>query len=197
MQENYVSIQDDVKFVKKELSSDEKVLESAFKIEELYKKYKFVIWGVVVAIILVFAGKTAMDAMNEAKLADANKAFLTLQTKVDDTQSLQTLKEKNPALFELFSYAQAVKKQDVKTLSGLTGSSNVVIADSSKYVAATLENKSSDSKLYKEMALLEGAYLDIKAGDTKSAKAKLELIDERSSLSMLASLLMHSTLKVK
>ena len=192
-----MSIKDDVNYVKKELSSDEKVLESAFRIEELYKKYKFVIWGVVAAVILFFAGKAAMDAMHEAKLADANKAFLTLQTKADDTQALQILKEKNPALFELFSYAQAVKKQDVKTLSALAGSSNAVISDSSKYVAATLENKSSDSKLYKEMALLEGAYLDIKAGDTKSAKAKLELIDERSSLSMLASLLMHSTLKAK
>ncbi len=192
-----MSIQDDVKFVKKELSSDEKVLESAFKIEELYKKYKFVIWGVVAAIILVFAGKTAMNAINEAKLADANKAFLTLQVKADDTEALQTLKEKNPALFELFSYTQAVKKKDVKVLNSLAGSKNEVIADSSKYVAATLENKSSDSKLYKEMALLEGAYLAIKAGDIKSAKAKLELIDERSSLATLASLLMHSTLKEK
>jgi len=62
---------------------------------------------------------------------------------------------------------------------------------------AALENKSSDSKLYKEMALLEEAYLAIKAGDTKSAKAKLELINERSSLAMLASLLKHSTLKAK
>ena len=192
-----MSIKDDVNYVKKELSSDEKVLESAFRIEELYKKYKFIIWGVVAAVILFFAGKAAMDAMHEAKLADANKAFLTLQAKADDTQALQTLKEKNPALFELFSYAQAVKNQDVKTLSALAGSSNAVISDSSKYVVATLENKSSDSKLYKEMALLEGAYLDMKAGDTKSAKAKLELIDERSSLSMLASLLMHSTLKAK
>jgi len=90
-----------------------------------------------------------------------------------------------------------VKKQDVKALNTLAGSSNAVIADSSKYVAATLEKKSSDSKLYKEMALLEGAYLAIKAGDTKSAKAKLELIDERSPLAMLASLLKHSTLKAK
>lgn len=192
-----MSIKDDVNYVKKELSGDEKILESAFKIEELYKKYKFVIWGVVAALILAFAGKTGMDAMHEAKLADANKAFLTLQTKADDTEALQTLKAKNPALFELFSYAQAVKNKDVKALNGLAGSSNAVIADSSKYVAATLENKSSDSKLYKEMALLEEAYLAIKAGDTKSAKEKLELIDERSSFSMLASLLKHSTLKAK
>ena len=192
-----MSIKDDVNYVKKELSGDEKILESAFKIEELYKKYKFVIWGVSAAIILGFLGKTGMDAMHEAKLADANKAFLTLQTKADDTEALQTLKAKNPALFELFSYAQAVKNKDIKALNSLVGSSNAVIADSSKYVVATLDNKSSDSKLYKEMALLQEAYLAIKAGDIKSAKAKLELIDERSSLATLASLLNHSTIKAK
>ena len=192
-----MGIKDDVNYVKKELSGDEKILESAFKIEELYKKYKFVIWGVSAAIILGFLGKTGMDAMHEAKLADANKAFLTLQTKADDTEALQTLKAKNPALFELFSYAQAVKNKDIKALNSLVGSSNAVIADSSKYVVATLDNKSSDSKLYKEMALLEEAYLAIKAGDIKSAKAKLELIDERSSLATLASLLNHSTIKAK
>ena len=192
-----MSIKDDVKYVEKSLSGDEKVLESVFKIEEFYKKYKFVVWGTVAALILFFAGKVAMEAMHEAKLADANKAFLTLQSKADDTQALQTLKEKNPALFELFTYSQAVKNKDVNALNALAGSSNAVIADSSKYVAATLENKSSDSTLYKEMALLDAAYLAIKVGDIKGAKAKLELIDERSSLSMLASLLKHATLKAK
>ncbi len=192
-----MSIQDDVNYVKKELSGDEKVLESAFKIEEFYKKYKFVVWGVAVALVLGFSGKAGLDAMNEAKLADANKALLTLQTKADDKEALQILKAKNPALFELFSYAEAVKAKDIKTLSGLESSNNEVIADSSKYVVATLENKSSDSKLYKELALLEEAYLLIKEGNRKSAKAKLELIDERSSFAMLASLLKHSTLKEK
>ena len=47
------------------------------------------------------------------------------------------------------------------------------------------------------MALFEEAYLLIKAGDIKRAKAKLELIDERSPLAMLAQLLKHSTIKAK
>jgi len=192
-----VSIKDDVKYVKKELSGDEKILESAFKIEEIYKKYKFIIWAVVVAIILLFAGSAAMDAMKQAKLEDANNAFLTLQAKADDAEALETLKAKNPALFELYTFSQAAKNQDAKALSTLSSSKNSIIADSSKYTAATIEKKPVDSKLYKEMALLETAYLSIKAGDMKSAKAKLELIDERSPLSMLARLLEHSTVKAK
>ncbi len=192
-----MSIQDNVNYVKKELSGDEKVLESALKIETLYKKHKFKIWAVVAALLLFFAGKAVMNAMHEAKLAEANQAFLTLQTKADDTEALQILKTKNPALFELFTYAQAAKKKDAKALSILAGSSNTVIADASKYTTATLERKPADSKLYKELALLEEAYLAIKAGDTKSAKAKLELINERSPLAMLVSLLRHSTLKAQ
>ena len=192
-----MSIQDDVKYVKKELSGDEKVLESAFKIEELYKKYKLVVWVVVAAVILFFVGSTVMSAIKQAKLEDANSAFLTLQSKADDAQALETLKTKNPALFELYTFSQAAKNSDAKTLNSLTSNKNSIIADSSKYTAASIDKKPVDSKLYKEMSLLEEAYVSIKDGDVKNAKAKLELIDERSPLSMLARLLEHSTIKVK
>jgi len=187
----------DIAEVKKTLSSDEKVLESAFKLETLYKKHKLKIWGIAAVLILFFAGNAVVNTMHEASLAQANEAFLTLQTNADDAQALALLKEKNPALFELFSYTQAVKNRDVKRLAALAQSHNSILADASKYTVATLENKPSDSKLYNEMALLEEAYLLIKAGEPKRAKEKLELIDERSPLGMLASLLNHSTLKAK
>ena len=197
LQESYVSIKDDVNFVKKELSGDEKILESAFKLESLYKKYKFQLWGVVAALILFFGGQSVMNAMHEAKLVEANEAFLTLQSKSDDANALKALKENNPALFELYSYAQAVKKQDIKALETLATSSNSVIADASGYTAGVLSKKPVDSKLYKELALLEEAYLAIGAGDTKVARDKLELIDERSPLSVIAGFLKHSTIKEK
>jgi len=197
LQESYVSIKDDVKYVKTELSGDEKVLESAFQLETLYKKHKFKIWGVVAALILYFGGQAVMGAMHEAKLEKANEAFLTLQSKSDDATAMKVLKENNPALFELYSYAQAVKNQDIKALESLSQSSNSVVADSSKYTAGVLNKKPVDSKLYKEMALLEEAYVAIEAGNTKTAKEKLELIDERSPLAVIASFLRHSTIKEK
>lgn len=183
--------------IKKELSGDEKVLERAFKLETMYKKYKVFIWILVIAIIVFFVGKTIMQEMHEKNLAEANTAFITLQSKADDAQALSILQEKNPALFELFSYAQASKNSDAKALSTLASSNNAVIADASAYTAAALENKNIDSELYREMALLQEAYLSIKSGDNKVAKSKLELIDEGSPLYMLASLLKHSTLKAK
>ena len=192
-----MSIKDDVKYVKTELSGDEKVLESAFKLEALYKKYKFVIWGLAAAVLLFFIGQTVMESMKQSKLEDANSAFLTLQEKSDDAEALKVLKAKNPALFELYTFSKAAKNSDTDALKALTSSKNEVVADSSKYTAAVIEKQPVDSQLYKELALLEEAYLAIKSGDTKSAKAKLELIDERSSLQMLTQLLEHSMIKAK
>ncbi len=192
-----MNIADVTRGVKKELSGDERVLESAFKLETYYKKYKFLIWAIIVGLIVFFVGRAVMQSIHEDKLVEANKAFLTLQTKADDKEALSILKEKNPTLYELFSFSQASKNHDSKVLEVLSSSDNAVISDSSAYAFATLDRKSSDSKLYREMALLQEAYLYIRAGDIKNAKAKLELIEERSSLFMLASLLKHSTLKAK
>jgi len=190
-----VSIKDDVNFVKKELSSDEKVLESAFKLETIYKKHKGKIWSLLIVAVVVFAGSATMESIHETKLATANEAFLALQVKADDTEALKILKENNPALFELFSYSQAVKKHDAKALEVLSKSTNSIIADASAYTAATLNKKPVDSKLYKEMALFDEAYLAIQAGDTKKAKAKLEEIDGRSPLAVLTEFLKHSLIK--
>ena len=192
-----MSIKDDVKYVKTELSGDEKVLESAFHLESLYKKHKFKIWAVIAAIVLYFVGQAVMTEIKEAKLEKANEAFLSLQSKSDDASALKILQENNPALFELYSFSQAAKKQDVKALESLSKSTNAVVADSSKYTAGVLSKKPVDSKLYREMALLEEAYLAIEAGDTSTAKDKLELIDERSPLGVIASFLKHSTIKAK
>jgi len=190
-----VSIKDDVNYVKKELSGDEKVLESAFKLETLYKKHKFKMWGVVAALVIFFGGKAIQETMHEAQLAKANEAFLTLQIKSDDATALQILKENNPALFELFAYAQAAKKQDAKVLESLSASKNSVIADASAYTAGVINKKPVASTLYKEMSLFEEAYLAIEAGDAKTAKAKLELIDERSPLAVITGFLKHSIIK--
>lgn len=195
LQENYVSIKDDVNYVKRELSGDEKVLESAFKLESLYKKYKFHLWGVAAALILFFGGQAMMDALHQGKLEKANEAFLALQNNSNDADALKVLKENNPALMELYTFSQAVQQQDVKALEALSSSSNSVISDTSGYTAAVLNKKPSDSKLYKEMALFQEAYLAITAGDIKKAQNKLELIGDRSSLAVITEFLKHSTIK--
>jgi len=183
--------------IKKELSNDEKVLESAFKLESLYKKYKLLIWSVIIILVAFFAGRAVMDKLQADKLNSANEAFLTLQKTPTDTDALATLKDKNFALYELVTYKEAVKNRDKATLSSLASSTNSMVSDASRYALNALDKKPSDSKLYGDLTLFEEAYLDIEAGKNKEAKRKLELIDERSSLGALAGLLKHSTIKAK
>ena len=181
--------------VKNKLSGDEKVLESAFKLETLYRKHKLKLWGLLIALVVFFGGRAIQESMHEAKLVSANEAFLTLQTKSDDAAALKVLKDKNPALAELFAYAQAVKNKDVKTLERLTSSKNAVTSDMSKYSAGILNKKPVDSELYEEMSLFQEAYLAVVAGDAKTAQAKLDLIDERSPLAVITGFLKHSIIK--
>ncbi|MCB4773752.1 MAG: hypothetical protein LGB71_00395 [Sulfurovum sp.] len=190
-----MSIKDDVNYVKTELSSDEKILESAFKLESFYKKYKIMIWGTVIVLLLIFTIKTGMDAIYRSKLEAANKALSTLQQKADNAEARKVLKEKNPALYELFEFSQAIKKKDIAALKVLSGSKNEIISDISQYSIDAIEQKSTSSKFYKDLSYFEQAYLSIKAGDKKRAKNKLRLIDERSPLFMPAKILEHGTLK--
>lgn len=192
-----MSIKDDVNYVKTELSGDEKILESAFKLETLYKKYKTVIWGAGAAAILIFAVSAGMEALHQSRLASANQALLTLQQNPSDTNARTVLKENNPSLYELYLFSQAARKGDVKALAGIGSSKNDILADMSRYSVGAIEKKPVDSKLYAELAYLEEAYVAMKNGDAKKAKQKLEMISERSSLSMLAKLLEHSTLKAQ
>ena len=190
-----MSIKDDVKYVKKELSADEQVLESALKLETYYNKYKRKIWVILALIVLLFFGKIAVDTVQNLRMNSANDALLTLQKDPKNSEALSALQSNNPALYELYSYAEAVKSKDAKRLEELAKSKDSLIADVSQYTSQVLLSKSSDSTYYKEMSLIEDAYLALKAGKSDVAKEKLELIDARSPVAPIADLLKHYTIK--
>lgn len=190
-----MSIKDNVNYVKQELSGDEKVLESALKLETLYNKHKRKIWTLLAVIVLFFAGKIILEAIETSKLNSANEAFLTLQKDPQNSEALDALRSNNPSLYELYRYAGAVKSKDAKSLEELAGSKIPLIADVSGYMKQVLASKSSDSEYYKGMSLIEDAYLALKAGRSKEAKAKLDMIDARSPVAPVADLFKHYTIK--
>ncbi len=192
-----MSIKDNVNYVKQELSGDEKVLESALKIETYYKKHKLTIWALIALIALFFGGKALYSGIRDMQLESANEAFLTLQKDPKNSEALDTLKSKNPALFELYSYAEAINSKDSAALTSLSSSANPMIADLSAYHSAVLANKSGNSVYYKEMSLIEEAYVALKAGKVKEAKVKLEMIDADSPIAPVAQLLKHYTIKAQ
>lgn len=192
-----MSLKSNMAYAGKELSGDEKMLESTLKLEAFYKKNKKIIWLIVAMTIAIFIITPIVTTFEEMKLTSANEALLILQKDPKNTQALDTLKSKNQSLYELYQYSLAVKAKDSKTLNELANSKNSVIADISSYHSQILASKSSDSLYYKEMSMIEDAYLAIKAGKVKEAREKLELVDTRSPVAPLAELLKHYTIKGK
>jgi hypothetical protein len=192
-----LNIKDSIDEVKKELSSDEQMLASAFKIERFYKRNKIAILSLVTIVILFFGGRGVMSVMEEMKLNSANDAFITLTKDENSTEALATLKEKNPKLFELYSYKKAVENRDIERLKSLANSKNEFISDMSSYHLSVIEGKESNSELYREIATLNSAYIFMKNGKMDDAKNQLDLIDEQSAVYNISTFIKHYTIKGK
>ena len=192
-----MSIKDEIQHVKEELSGDEKILESAFKLERIYKKYKILIWGVLLLLIVGFGGNAAWGAYQQSKLASANDAFLTLQKDPKDSAALAKLKANNPKLLALFQLHQALTSGSADALKALESSSDPIVSDVAKYHAGVLSGHPVDSVYYHDLSVIEEAYADLKAGNKSAAKDKLSLISETSPVAKIAQLLKHATLDLK
>jgi len=186
-----MSIKDELHLVKEELSSDEKILESAFKLERVYKKYKYLIWGVVIGLVLFFGGRAAWGSYQQSKRLAANDALLTLLNDPKNSAALEKLKTNNPALFDLYSLSTAMKEGSVDALKGMENSHDALIADLARYHAAVWQDKATDSTYYHDLSIVEEAYLALKAGDKTAARSKLALLDEQSPVAKIAQLLKH------
>jgi hypothetical protein len=183
--------------VKKELSADEQMLASAFKIEKFYKKHKIKIISAVSAIVLFVIGTQIVDAIERSRLESANSAYLTLLKNPNDKEALETLKSKNPKLFELYSYSQAVKNRDTKALESITKSQNDILKDTSSYHLGVLEQREVNSKFYSDFAIIYNSYLAIKSHNIEEAKNQLALIESNSPLFNMAQIIQHYTIKGK
>ncbi len=192
-----MSIKDEIKEVKEEFSADEQMLMSAFKLEKFYKKHKIKIFSIIAIVILAFSINQISNFIEESRLNSANEAYLKLLKDSKNSEALNILKEKNPILFELYSYNQAVKKRDLKELESLEKSKNSTISDISGYHLAVMQKRDASSKLYNDMAIVNNANLLIKRGKMSEAREQLSLIDEKSPLYNISKIIKHYTIKGK
>ena len=192
-----MNISDTINEAKRELSSDEQMLASAFKLEKFYKKHKIKIYTVLTIATIYVVGTAVMSSIAEQKLVTANSAYLTLEKDAKNQTALSELKRNNPALFELYSYQNAIKNSDKEALKALSTSSNNIIADLSSYHLSVLEGKPAKSELYNEFALVNNASLLIKEGKIEEAKDELTLIGEDSPVYNISQMIKHYTIKGK
>ena len=188
-----MSIKENVDYVKTELSSEEKFLESFVKSERFFKKYKTLIFAFVVVIIVGIIGFFIKENMAQSNKLKANIAFNQVLENSNNAQALATLKDKNPQLYDIALYLQAKKEAKVAQISV------PLLKELSKYQTALankniseLDNLSMQNDfLLKEFAIFNKALLLTNEGKFNEAKTTLALIPQNSKAFELAKLLNH------
>ena len=187
-----MSIKDDVNYIKNELSSEEKFLESFVKTERFFKKYKKFIFGLIILAIVgsvVFLVKTKLDEKNlyEANIALSN--FL----ENGNQNSLNQLKEKNRDLYEIALYLDAkneFKNADInlKYLKELLDFQVALL--NSNQSELDLVSKKADF-LLKDYAIFNQALILVNNQKYAEAREILGKISQDSRAFELATLLKH------
>ena len=190
-----LSIKDSINEAKEKFESDEKMLASAFKFEKFYKKYKLLILGTVGTVILFFGGTAVMNIMEEQRLEAANEAYIKLSKDTKNVAALADLKEKNPILFELFEYKNAMENNNTEVLKTLSSSKNELISDIAGYHLAIMTGREASSDLYAEVAVVNNAHLLIKQGKVSEANDELSAIEEKSPLYNISKIMKHYVIK--
>ena len=187
-----MSIKDDVNYIKNELSSEEKFLESFVKTERFFKKYKKLIFVLIIAVIIgsiAFLVKTKLDEKNlyEANIALSN--FL----ENGNQNSLNELKEKNRDLYEIALYLDAkneFKNADInlKYLKELLDFQVALL--NSNQSELDLVSKKADF-LLKDYAIFNQALILVNNQKYAEAREILGKISQDSRAFELATLLKH------
>ena len=102
-----MSIKENVDYVKEELNSQEKFLESFVKGERFYKKYRTLIFASIAIIVIGSIGLVIKKNVDESNKVEANLAFNKVLQNSNDKEALELLKNKNEKLYEVALFLQA------------------------------------------------------------------------------------------
>ncbi|WP_321469072.1 tetratricopeptide repeat protein [Halarcobacter sp.] len=188
-----MSLKDNVNYVKDEISSEEKFLESFVKVERFYKKNKIVIISVVVIIIALVIGFFVTKSIQESNKLEANIALNKVLDNPKDNEALNILKDKNKNLYEIAQYLNSKKEGkvidvDVKFLKDLTAYQKALEENSAeKLNSVSMQN----DFLLKEFAIFNKAVILTENGKYKEAKNTLKMIQSDSKVNDLVNILKH------
>lgn len=179
-----MSIKENLQVVKEEISSDEKMLESVFRIEAFIKKYKFLFIALIVAGLGWIAWLYASDYLKEQKAIKSTALMEKIQSNVEDENAWNELKKENAPLYEMMRFSYAIKNNNTQELEQMKNSSNPFISAYSSYEVASLTENFSSLKDgdFSDLALLQEGYLLVSKKDYTQALNKLNGISNTSEL---------------
>ena len=193
-----MSLKDDLKSVKQELNSEEKFLESSIKLERFYKKYKFFIFGGLIALLIGIGWYQYSEHAKEANLQAANEAFLTLLKDPESTSAKDTLKDKNPDLYALYSFSNAIKDNKIDQLDAVIEEQRAFTSSVAGYEKASKQESleplveyANSSNTLKELAALQATYLYIQDSEYEKAKNMIDQIPANSKMATIVNMYKH------
>jgi len=189
-----MSLKENVDYIKQEISTEEQFFESFFKVEKIYKKYKLLIIGTVIAILGYFIGSAINDYVKEQNAIAANEAYNILIKNPNDKSALHQqniLKEKNKKLLQIALYKNSkdfTLKNDVIYLNQIALFNTAIKNNNIK----ALNTLILDSKfVLRDYAIFNKALIQSNNGEFKKAKATLNNIKDNSQVTTLSNLLKH------
>ena len=188
-----MSIKENVDYVKEELNSQEKFLESFVKGERFYKKYRTLIFASIAIIVIGSIGLVIKKNVDESNKAEANLAFNKVLQNSNDKEALELLKNKNEKLYEVALFLQAKNENKAANINipVLKELAEYQIALSNKNVDELSNLSMQGDFLLKEFAIFNKALILSNEGKYEDAKTVLKLIPQTSKAFELANLLNH------
>ncbi len=198
-----MSLKQNINMVKEELNSEEKFFEKAVMTEKFVKKYKNLMIGIVVLIVIVVISNIVYNSNKQSTIKEANEVLAKLNLDTNNENLKINLEQLSPALFDVWSYSQAVALNDVDKLKSLSSSKTIFISDLASYEVASrskdneklLDYSMKQDAIYKDLALVQSAILYLDKNEIKKAHAELRKVSQNSSLKTVALALSHFGLK--
>lgn len=195
-----MSLKESMKMVKEELNSEEKFFEKAVMTERFVKKYKNMMIASVIIVIVLVVANIGYESNEASKKTAANNLLAKLISNPSDKDSSLKLHSLNPALYDAWLFLQASVNKDMATMKELKNSKTLIVNDLAKYELATdvdsLDSYASkQDAIYRDLALVQSAVILLKENKIEEAHNKLAQISKTSSLTKVASSLMHYGIK--
>ncbi|MGM0622524.1 MAG: hypothetical protein ACQESH_00740 [Campylobacterota bacterium] len=185
-----MSLTREIKRAGEPLSSEEKLMASFIKYEQFFKKYKYHLLIILIAIIGLIGYMFIDSSLKQSSLKSANEAFLTLKQNPSDTDALRQLEQNNEKLYQLYMLNSALKNKEYEGLSKLSATAEIqdIASYHQKLQSQDLE---SYSGVYRDLANLIQGYHLLKSGELDAAHAVLSNIPQDSQLASNVKILQH------
>lgn len=138
--------------IRDEFQQDGKMLEGAFRVEILLRRYRRLIAIGVCVIFGVFVWYGMSSYMESKRMQEATKAYAKLLEDSRDEEALKALQQASPELYDLYAYINA--HGDISKLERLVSSKNEFVRTLAVYELASSKASSAieDKELQKNLA---------------------------------------------